>query len=93
MAGMDPRYQFNSRTMLAAIALVALWCGVLAWGGKVLPINNPNPVAWYLFLTAVLTLPSAAVGVLAGRPGLGVLCGLASSLAFFAYYAYRFVFW
>jgi hypothetical protein len=89
---MEGRYQFNTRTMLAATSIVAVWCGVLVWGGNVMPVNNPNPVAWYLFLTAVLTLPSAAVGVLAGRPGLGVLCGLASTCAFVAYFTYRFEF-
>jgi hypothetical protein len=104
---MDARFQFNTRNLMVATALLALCCAMFAghgrifdWATEVALVDSDGdgnlevvePVAFYAFLlacytAAMMALPSMSVGVLAGRPGLGTLCGAATGALVLAFYA------
>jgi hypothetical protein len=80
---MDRRFQFSARNLLLATTLAAAWCGVFFAEDRLIPPGSSD-VRRILWVVAVLTIPAAGAGALAGRPALGVLCGLCSSLAWIA---------
>jgi hypothetical protein len=71
---MERQFQFSLGNSLAATAIIAVWCALLA--------NYSN---WYgdvtLYCMAIEALPALAVGVLVGRPVVGLLCAAASAMA------------
>jgi hypothetical protein len=82
---MAKRFQVGARTLLVTTALVAVWFGMVVVSEaewlQSNPITGGGSILQIPFAVVMTTLPSAAVGTLFGRPGLGVLCGLVTLAA------------
>ena len=113
--------QFSLRRMLAATAVLAVWCGMAVGSGKfehwvedhwadeisldellagektadgvvdsssyTVESNGTAAVLRGVYFAVVVGLPALAVGLLAGKPLLGALCGAASGMGVLALHA------
>jgi hypothetical protein len=89
---MERRFQFSARNMLWATTLAATWCAVVVAAGNYFSSpfqeNTAAAVVAIAYIWAIVALPSMAVGALLGRPGIGILCGMASFGGFLIFWAY-----
>jgi hypothetical protein len=88
---MDGKFQFTTRRVLGVMLLAALWVAVaVSYGHYFINVADTSLPVHFTANAALLTLPCVAVGVLAGRAVIGLLCGLAASVSNIAFYAYVF---
>ena len=79
---MNGKYQFSLRHALIAMTQMAVCCALLAGHNSAeRALTRDYAFLMGLYYGFIVGLPAAATATLFGRPGLGVLCGLASALA------------
>jgi hypothetical protein len=78
---MSRQFRFTIRKAIAATTLAVLWCAI-ASSHEFLWRRGGGQLLMDVYYGIVVGFPPAAICGLAGRIGLGVLCGLSSLLAF-----------
>jgi hypothetical protein len=76
---MKLKFQVSLRNSLIATSWAAVFCANWAVARRSLPYREL--LDGWVMVTFIYAPPSAIVGALAGRPLLGVLCGLAGVVA------------
>jgi len=77
---MKPRFQFSTRNALIATFWLAVFCATLARSDDFYSTMSSD-YAQVTLISLVVAPPAAAAGAMFGHPRIGLLCGLASTLA------------